>query len=111
MNHMLGTLKWLNIKQRLSLNTLITIFKIKNGLAPRYLHQEIAYVGETQPYDLRNGDDFRIQRAITTKMQKSLFIVGLHLFNRLHAHIKLEKKLLIFKRNCVDLISDRSFHI
>ena len=35
---MLNTLKWLNIKQRLALNTLKLIYKIKNGNAPIYLY-------------------------------------------------------------------------
>ena len=60
-NTMLTTLKWLNIKQRLKLNTLKFIFKMREGSAPEYLCDDLQYVGETQPYRLRNASDFRIE--------------------------------------------------
>lgn len=46
----LEALRWLNIDQKLKLNTLLAIFKIKHGHEPRYLTNEVRHVGEVQPY-------------------------------------------------------------
>ena len=69
---MLDTLKWLNIRERLQVNTIYFIRKMKIGDAPDYLTEQLRYVGEVQPYSLRNVMDFRIQHANTTAKQKSL---------------------------------------
>ena len=67
---MLESLKWLNVKQRLKLNTLNFIKKkiiiiIINGNIPHHIKDQIDYVGEMQPYHLRNNNNFRIERAYT----------------------------------------------
>ena len=46
--------------------------KMKNGDGPKYITEQLRYVGETQPYHLRNENNFRIPRTITTNMQMSL---------------------------------------
>lgn len=96
---MLDTLKWLNIQQRLALNTLNFVQKMKMGNAPDYLIGQLNYVGEMQPYNLRNAEDFRLQRVTTTAMQRSLFFKGLKLYNMLPNYIKTERNINIFKRN------------
>lgn len=101
---MLDALKWLNIKQRLTLNTLKFVFKMKQGKAPKYLCEEIKYVGESQPYDLRNASDFRIQRATSTTTQRSLFFKGLKIFNNLPNNVKTETNFRIFKKECITCI-------
>ena len=63
---MLDTLKWLNIKERLQVNTIYFIRKMKIADAPDYLTEQLRYVGEVQPYSLRNVMNFRIQQANTT---------------------------------------------
>lgn len=98
---MLDALKWLNIKQRLTLNTLKFVYKMKQGKAPEYLCQEIKYVGESQPYNLRNASDFRIQRAASTTTQRSLFFKGLKIFNNLPNNVKTETNFRIFKKECI----------
>ena len=52
---MLNMLQWLSVKQRILVNVLSFVFKIKNDLLPSYLKKYIRYVGEAQPYHLRNG--------------------------------------------------------
>ena len=98
---MLDTLKWMNIRQKLQFNTCILIFKMKIGYAPEYLTQELSYVNEVQPYNLRNGDDFRINRVATNKMKRCLLYKGLQLFNQLPNYVKNETNINAFKRNCV----------
>lgn len=100
-NTMLNTLKWLSIKQRLALNTLKLIRKIKLGNAPDYLCEQIRYVGEVQPYSLRSADNFRLPRAATSSMQRSLFIKGFKLFNSLPNIVKTETNVNEFNKQCV----------
>lgn len=104
--YMLNSLKWLNITQRLEFNTLNFIQKMKIGSAPEYLTQQLRFVGEVQPYQLRNAENFRLQRTTTTKMQRSLFYKGLQLYNMLPDNSKSERNMNIFKRNCVHFIKN-----
>ena len=53
-NTMLNNLKWMSIAQPLQFNTLRFIGKLKQGDAPKYLYDQIHYVGDSQPYQLRN---------------------------------------------------------
>ena len=105
---MLQTLKWLNIEQKLKLNTLINIFKIKHNLAPKYMTENIAYVGEVQTYLLRNATDFRIQRQRTTAAQNCLFFKGLKLYNDLPMEAKRERNIHVFIRMCKEYIANRN---
>ena len=98
---MLNYLKWLNIRQRLELNTLIFIYKMRRGDAPQYLCERLSYVGEVQPYNLRNAIDFRLQRARSSAVQKTLFYMGLYLFNLLPNNIKNEENFLLFKKQFI----------
>ena len=47
---MIYDLKWLNIKQTLQFNTFMFVRKMKKSNAPKYLCEQIKYVGECQPY-------------------------------------------------------------
>ena len=66
---MLDTLKWLSIRERLQVNAMYFIQKIKIGDAPDYLPEQLRYFGEVQPYSLRNVMDFRIHQASTAARQ------------------------------------------
>ena len=61
---------------------------MKIGDASDYLTEQLRYVGEIQPYSLRNVMDFRIQQSNTTGKQKSLFYKGLNLYNMLPFDVK-----------------------
>lgn len=106
---MLNTLKWLNIKQRLALNTLKLVHKIRQGNAPDYLREQIRYVSDVQPYTLRNANNFRLQRATTSSMQNTLFYKGLKLYNSLPDYVKNETNCNIFKRECVNFV--KTIHV
>ena len=95
---MLDTLKWLNIRERLQVNTIYFIRKMKIGDVPEYLTEQLRYVGEVQPYSLRNVMDFRIQQANTTAKQKSLFYKGLNLYNMLPFDVKNEVNDKVFRK-------------
>lgn len=96
-NYMLETLKWMNIRKRITFNALIFIFKIKHGMFPEYLTKSVSAVKQMQPYNLRHGSNFRLdkyQKAIT---QNSIMYKGLKMFNELPDEIKKESRLNVFK--------------
>lgn len=101
---MLDALKWLSIKQRLELNTLLAVFKVKYGAAPRILTRGVRRVGEIQPYPLRNANNFRVRFQNTAAGQNTFIYKGLCLFNTLPNDIKNEANLRIFKRKCIEFV-------
>lgn len=101
---MLDALKWLNVKQRLELNMLIAVFKVKYGEAPGYLTSGVRRVDEVQPYQLRNANDFRLRRQNSSAAQNTLQYKGLRLFNSLPDDVKSETNLRLFKRKCIDFV-------
>lgn len=101
---MLEQLQWLNIKQRHEFNTIFFIHKLKMGIGPQYLKDRLVYVGDVQPYDLRNASNFRLERVTSSDMQKSLFFKGLQLYNRMPNDIKNEHNFNRFKRMIVIFI-------
>ena len=69
---------------------------------PEYLTEQIRYIREVQPYNLRNALDFRPPRADINTMQRSLFSKGLNLYNRMPADVKNEAN--IFRKRTVNFI-------
>ena len=96
---LLDTLKWLNIRERLQVNTIYFIHKTKIGDAPDYLTEQLRYLGEV-PYSLRNAMDFRIQQANTTAKQKPMFYKVLNLYNILAFDVKNEINDKVFTKKC-----------
>lgn len=101
---MLESLKWLNIRQRLKLNTLKFIRKMRRNEAPEYLTEQIIYVKEAQPYQLRNMEHFRIARVSTTAMQRSLFYKGLQLYNSLPNNVQNETNHNVFIKHVTHFV-------
>lgn len=93
-NLMLETLKWMNIKQRIMFRTMIVVFQIKNRMLPNYLTSTINYVGDANPYNLRNANDFKLKNDA----RKTIFYDGLKMFNELPREIKMENDFKVFKR-------------
>ena len=88
----LDALRW---HKRLELNTLNFIQKLKIGKAPKYLTEQLKYVGEAQPYRLRNANNFRLQRADTSATLKSLYYRGLNMYNKMPDYLKNERNMLL----------------
>lgn len=95
---MLEALQWLNIKQRITFNTMLTIFKIKNRMLPDYLHKNIIYNSESNNYNLRRGEDFKLPQLRKCNTQNNIFYKGLKEYNGLPNEIKTEKNIKCFKR-------------
>lgn len=104
---MLNKLQWLSINQRLVMNALIFIFKIKNGLLPNYMRRYLVYVSDVQPYNLRNVNDFRLTYSSTNFCQNLLFYNGLKLFSEMPDDLKCENNFFIFKRKITAYVKQK----
>lgn len=102
---MLNTLKWLSVLQRLKLNALLMIFKIKQKLYPIYLQHNINYITNDR-YNLRNTGDFRLPLYRRTSTQNNLLYKGLQLFNNLPNYLKNETNINIFKSRLTTLLKN-----
>ena len=59
---MLDTLNWLNVRQIISYNVLVFIFKMKLNMIPEYLMKNVSFVKNRTSRLLRNQNDFDIKR-------------------------------------------------
>lgn len=94
---MLEALQWLNVRQRVYFNTLVTIFKIRQNMLPSYLLSQVSYVKDSCRYNLRSGDDFKVPHIIKGTAQNNLFYKGIKEFNDLPEGIKKIVKFRTFK--------------
>lgn len=108
---MLNILLWLNVKQRIVVNVMCFIFKIKHNLVPSYLRKYLRYVRDSQPYSLRNRDDFRLPNYLDNITQDSIVYKGCQLFNTMPSAIKNECNYSRFKRSTVEYIKCQFPHI
>lgn len=96
--NMLQTLQFMSVKQRICYNTLIFIFKIREGLLPKYLQDRITYISERHDHSTRQQNDFYIHFRQKSFAQNYLFFKGLIMFNALPNKVKQIKNLNSFKR-------------
>lgn len=95
---MLEMLNWMNVKQRLKYSAMLLIYKMKNKMVPEYLQVNVVNVGDIQPYNLRNNDNFRPLRCVRSSTQESVMYVGMNYFNNLPGDIKNERSVYVFKK-------------
>jgi hypothetical protein len=62
---MLESLRLHSVKQRVNFNTLLLVFKMKNGMVPNYLQDEMLFTRDATARTLRNADDFRLPRSVS----------------------------------------------
>ena len=98
---MLDALQWLSVKQRIVFMTMVFIFKVVNGLLPRYLCDRIVRGSDIHRYNTRNAVEIRTPNFISAASQNSLFYKGVKVFNSMPAHIKRTTMLPEFKRHCI----------
>lgn len=103
---MLDTLKWLSVSQKIKMNVMILVFKIKNNMLPKYLTSRLLYVGDVHHHFLRNVFNFRLNFFKSQKTHNMLMYNGLKMFNELPTELKKETNLLKFKIEIVKYIKD-----
>jgi hypothetical protein len=98
---MLDALDMLSVKQRVYLNTLVLVFKMKNNMLPEYMSDEIIYNRQATARVLRNADDFRLPKYNKSCTQNTMWYDGLKLFNQLATETKNITVLENFKKEVV----------
>ena len=98
---MLDALQWLSVKQRIVYLTMVFIFKVVNGMLPRYLCDRIERGSDFHRYNTRNANEIRTPHFLTCASQNSLFFKGINVFNSMPRHIKRSATLTEFKRQCI----------
>ena len=101
---MLDTLKFMSVKQRICYNTLLFIFKIKEGMFPKYLVDRIQYTRERHDYETRQRDNFYIPFRKKTFTQNYIYYNGLKMFNALPSDIKIIHNLNQFRRHIISYV-------
>ena len=98
---MLDALQWLSVKQRIVYLTMVFIFKVVNGMLPRYLCDRIERGSDIHRYNTRNANEIRTPHFLTCASQNSLYFKGIQIFNSMPRHIKRSETLTEFKRHCI----------
>jgi hypothetical protein len=104
---MLRTLEWLTIKQRVYYNTLIMIYKMKNGLLPAYLSEKLSYTRDTHHHNTRAANNFKLPNYTKAITQNSIYYKGVRMFNDLEVEIKNARNVTEFKRLCVPYVRQK----
>lgn len=88
---LLRALEFLSIKQRIIMNTIISIYKIVNSLWPRYLSEKIKFKSDNpRKVGLRCNRDNLIEPIVARKAysQNSIFHNGIKLYNKIPLEIR-----------------------
>lgn len=104
---MLDTLDWLSIRQTITLNSLLLIFKSINNLLPRYMTKNLIYNRDIHNYQTRTRDDFRLPTATKTTTQNTLYYKGLKIFNELPTDAKQTTSVAAFRELCTEFVKCR----
>ena len=102
-DNILHRLNFLSIRQRIIFNVLAMIYKMKLGLLPPYLSQNLQYVHDVQPYK-RPNSKFRSPAFTSNTGQKSLFYKGVSLYNQMMDEIVVDDNLISFKKNLIEYV-------
>lgn len=85
---MLEVLNFMNVKQRIIFKTLDFVYKLKNKTTAPYLSNKVKYVNNVHSHNTRQKNDFFIDTAKTSLLNKTILYKGLNMFNTLPTEIK-----------------------
>lgn len=105
--YMLNLTNLLSVKQTITHNTMIFIYKMLNDLLPRHLLKNCKFVREVHEYNTRARDNFYINKVNTNFSQNNLFFKGLKLYNELPNEVKCCDTLVKFKNLCREYIKQK----
>lgn len=78
-------------------NVCIFIHKMKKGILPDYLKEEIKLVGKTHTYNTRQRNNIKIKRCRTKGGQSSITYSGFEMYNILPEEIRKQENIKAFK--------------
>lgn len=85
---MLMSTNLLSVSQNIYFNTMIVIYKIRNGMYPEHIMEDLQLVGDVHDYNTRTRLHFYVPCVGSSFAQNSLFHRGLIEFNNLPIDIK-----------------------
>ena len=92
------SLSWLSVPDRVRYFKLIHLFKIKHGIAPRYLSRNIVSVSDTHAHNTRgSASNFHVSKSLSSNNSAFAFSCVMQ-WNALPNQIKSIDSLSIFKR-------------
>jgi len=103
---MLEALNFMSIKGRLEFNVCLLVYKIMNGMCPKYLSRDIKIMQASSNINTRKGDDFCIGRC-KTREEQMLLHDGFKMYNNLPNAIKSKRTVRKFKGELVKYILGR----
>ena len=98
---MLDALQWLSVKQRIYYLTMVFIYKILNGLVPRYLCDRIERGNDIHRYNTRSATDARTPNFLFSRSQNSLLYKGINFFNSMPGNVKRAVTIAEFRTMCL----------
>ena len=101
----LRSLNWLTIPDRVSFFNLVHLFRVKHGLAPRYLRENLASVSDTHTHFTR-GSKHNFHLPKSTSIPSSFTYACVRQWNALPEHIKGIESLSLFKRSVIKFFLD-----
>lgn len=104
---MLEALCFMSIKERIVYNTCILVYKMINGMCPKYLQNKIKVVQNKSEKETRQKGNIYIARCKTMEEQKMLYYEGFKMYTELPREIRNEKRIQNFKRMLVLHIKNR----
>ena len=105
--NMLECLQWMSVRQRIEYNTLIFVFRVTQGMAPKNLTGTVVYGRDIHRHDTRGADNLRLQMCRKACTQNSLFYKGYSLFNQLPEAARNTKNINDFKGLCKAFVRQR----
>jgi hypothetical protein len=94
----LSTLQMMSVKQRVYLNTLVLIYKMKNTMLTKYMSDEVQLNRQVAEKVLRNADDFRLPKYNKSCTENTMWHNGLKFFNELPPQTKNLTHIEAFKK-------------
>lgn len=103
---MLRSLNFLSISQLIKLNVMIYIYKMLNGLLPKYLINNLIFTRNVSERITRqyNINLLRLPNFKYENSRRNIFFYGIKMYNELPNDIKNSQNLKLFKKNCKEFI-------
>ena len=105
-NSMLDRVNMFSVKQILTLNTLIFIFKILHGLLPEHLLDHCTFVNEIHDHFTRTNNNLYVQTVRTNYAQNDIFHKGLIMYNSLPREMTNCNSISKFKKLCYKYVKE-----
>lgn len=106
-DYLLDTLKLMSVQQIITFRTMIFIYKIIHGQAPKYLTDKIKMKNENHDRLLRNHGQIELSNSSKACSQNSLFYRGIQTYNEIPDHIKNETSKQRFETKLRDYIKQK----